>query len=88
MGIEKLVKNLNKDLETGERGEARVRCDRIDELLHKLKKKKKKLKAKLAGETSKSKRKKLSLELRIASLELKKGIKRRKELEKRCRHGD
>ena len=88
MGIEKLVKNLNKDLEKVERKDAEGRCDRIDELLAKLKKKQKKLKKKLAGETSKNKRKKLALELRIASLELKKGIKRRKELEKRCDTGD
>lgn len=84
MGIDKLVKNLHKNLDQGELKNATLRCDRIDELLGKLEKKKDKLKNKLESETSKSKRKKLALELRIVTLELKKGRKRRKELKAKC----
>lgn len=84
MGIDKLVNNLHKNLDQGKLENATVRCERIDELLGKLEKKKSKLKNKLASEKRKSKRKKLALELRIVTLELKKGRKRRKELKAKC----
>lgn len=85
MGIEKLLGKLEKHLDKGESGDEAVRCERIDDLLDKLGKKKQKLGKKLEKESDKRKRKQLSMELRIVSLELKKGRKRRKELASKCR---
>jgi hypothetical protein len=85
MGVEKLLEKLQKYLDKGEKREIAVRCDRIDSLLDKLGKKEKKLKKKLASEKDKSKRKQLKLELRIVSMERKKGNKRRKELKEKCK---
>ena len=85
MGVEKLLERLQKYLAKGEKKGAAIRCERIDSLLDKLGRKEKKLKKKLASEKDKSKRKQLNLELRIISLQRKKGRKRRKELEERCK---
>lgn len=86
MGVDKLVKNLHENLDKVDLKNATARCHRIESLLGKLKKKEKKLKKKLAIEKNKTKRKSLALEIRIVSLELKKGNKRCKELkEKRDR---
>ena len=84
MGVNKLLKKLQKHLDKGEKDKAKLRCDRVDSLLEKLQKKEKHLKKKLASEKNKSKRKKLDLELRIVSMEIKKGSKRRKELDDKC----
>lgn len=85
MGIEKLFGKLQKHLDKGEKKKAAVRCERIDELLEKLEKKEHQLKKKIAGEKDKRNRKQLNMELRIVSLQLKKGAKRRKELAEKCK---
>ena len=84
MGINKILRKLEKNLDEGGKKKAQVHCERIDDLLGKLKKKETKLKKTLASEKNKHKRKELTLELKIVSLELKKGTKRRKELAEKC----
>ena len=84
MGINKILRKLEKNLDKGGKKKAQVHCERIDDLLDKLKKKETKLKKALASEKNKHKRKELTLELKIVSLELKKGTKRRKELAEKC----
>ena len=84
MGAKKLLQQLKKHLANGERNQAVVRCEKIDVILEKLGKKEQKLRKKLEKEKKKSARKQLDMELRIISLQRKKGIKRRKELEERC----
>lgn len=81
MGTEKLLEKLQKYLKQGEKNDAAVKCERIDSILEKLEKKEQKLKKKLNNEKDKGKRKKLDMELRIVSLQRKKGKKRRKDLE-------
>ncbi len=85
MSLDKILKKLTKNLKQGEKQSANMRCDRIDALLEKLEAKKKKLESQASSELNKSKRKKLKLELRIASVELKKGLKRRQELKNQCK---
>ena len=85
MGVNKILRDLQKNLKKGDKKKALVHCERIDDLLDKLKKKETKLKKKLAIEKNKHKRKQLALELKIVSLELKKGAKRRNELSKKCK---
>jgi len=84
MGAKKLMEKLRKYLAQGEQNEAAVRCEQIDAILEKLGEKEQKLKKKLEKEKKKDQRKQLAMELRIISLQRKKGIKRRKELEERC----
>lgn len=84
MGIKKTLRKLHNNLDKGDKKKAQIHCERIDDLLDKLKNKKAKLKKLLASEKNKHKRKQLTLELKIVSLELKKGIKRRKELAEKC----
>lgn len=84
MGAKKLLEKLKKYLDKGEQNEAVVRCEKIDIILEKLGEKEQKLKKKLEKEKKKDQRKQLDMELRIISLQRKKGIKRRKELEARC----
>ena len=81
MGLEKLIKNLKMQLGKGEQGKSGA-IKRIDSLLEQLAKKQNKLKRKIDGEKNPSRRKKLKLELKIASLQRKKGLSRRKELAK------
>jgi len=85
MGLEKLLKKLHKHFDRAEDNSPAARCDRINELLEKLDKEKNKLEQDLAHENEKVKRKELDLELRIVSLELKKGLKRRNELKDKCK---
>lgn len=85
MGINKLLRKLKKNLNEGDKKNASVRCERIDDLLDKLENKEAKLKKKLAGEKNKHKRKELNLELKIVSLERKKGKKRRRDLSDKCK---
>lgn len=85
MGVDKLLKKIQKHLDKGEKDNEKIRCERIDFLLEKLKKKEQKLTKKLADEKNKNKRKQLNMERRIVSLELKKGTKRRKELKDKCK---
>lgn len=84
MGIKKIVRKLQNNLKKGNKKKAQVHCERIDDLLDKLKKKETKLKKMLASEKNKHTRKQLALELKIVSLERKKGAKRRKELADKC----
>jgi len=84
MKIETLLDNLNLYLKKGEKQKS-VQCARIDELLSKLEEKKKKLQKKLDDESSGTKKKRLSTELKIVSLQLKKGLKRREELQNKCK---
>ena len=53
--------------------------------MDKLAKKEKKLKSKLGSEKDKDKRKQLEMEMRIIALQRKKGSKRRKELQEKCK---
>ena len=79
MGIKKLIKNLQKQLEKSEkRGKAPL--DRIDDLLLEMAKKERKLEQHLSEEKNATKRKHLKLELKMARVQLKKGKKRRAEL--------
>ena len=50
MGIKKILRELQKNLEKGDKKKAQIHCERIDDLLEKLKKKETKLKKKLAIE--------------------------------------
>jgi uncharacterized protein YgiM (DUF1202 family) len=84
MGIEKLLKNLNDYLEKGEKKKI-AHCDRIDGLLVKLEEKKRKLEKKLAAEDNATKKKRLMTEVKIVTLQLKKGYKRREELSEKCK---
>lgn len=84
MKFEKLLENLNEYLSKGEK-KKKVQCDRIDELLEKLEEKKKKLEHKLEDESNPTKKKRLSTDLKIVSLQLKKGNKRRRELTSKCK---
>ncbi|MBL3529027.1 MAG: hypothetical protein JMN27_15650 [gamma proteobacterium endosymbiont of Lamellibrachia anaximandri] len=83
MGIEKLLSNLNGFLKKAEKKKT-AQCDEIDALLVKLKEKKKKLEKKQSNEKNPTKKKRLSTELKIITLQLKKGSKRRNELKKKC----
>ena len=85
MDVEKLLEKLQKYLDRGKNSRAAIRCEHVDSILDKLGKKEQKLKKKLANEKNKSKRKHLNLELRMISLQRKKGIKRRKELKNKCK---
>lgn len=85
MAAKKLLEKLTKYLDKGEKKKDAVRCEQIDLILEKLGKKEQRLRKKLASEKDKSKRKKLNIEVRIISLQRKKGIKRRKELKDRCK---
>ena len=84
MGIEKLLDSLNGYLKKAEKKKA-PQCDQIDELLKKLKEKKKKLEKKLSNENNSTKKKRLSTELKVVTLQLKKGNKRRDELKNKCK---
>ncbi|MEN8130756.1 MAG: hypothetical protein ABFS45_11290 [Pseudomonadota bacterium] len=84
MGIEKLLESLNDYLNRGEKDKT-VRCDRIDGLLTKLEEKKKTLEKKLNEEKNPSKKKRLNTDIKIVTLQLKKGYKRRKNLKEKCK---
>lgn len=84
MGATKLLENLRKYLRKANRTDA-VRCEQIDLILDKLEKKEHRLRKKLDTEKNRGKRKQLDIEVRIISLQRKKGIKRRRELEKKCK---
>jgi tRNA A37 N6-isopentenylltransferase MiaA len=83
MNINELLENLKKRLEKAELSDT-AKCDRIDELLVQLKKKEQRLKNKLEEEKNSKKYKRLKTDLKIVQAQLKKGIKRRNELSKKC----
>ena len=82
MGIEKLIKDLQKQLSKSEQKD-NAPLDHIDQLLLDLAKKERKLEKKLSEEKNSRKRKDLKLEIKIARLQLKKGKKRRTQLAKK-----
>lgn len=84
MSINELVETLNDYLTAAGR-KKRFQCSRIDELLEQLEKKKKKLKKKLQHEPNATKRKRIKTNLKIVSLQLKKGNKRRDKLKDKCK---
>ncbi len=84
MGLEKLLKKLDKHLTKREDADAASNCERIDGLIEKLVEKKRTLKQSLNDAGSKTERKHLKLELRIATRELKKARARRAVLEDKC----
>lgn len=84
MPLDKLIKKLEGYLTKGERKKP-AHCERIDDLLEKLGQKEKKIEKKLAKEKSARKRKKLKIELKIISVQKRKGAARRKEFEKKCK---
>ena len=83
MGLGKLIKKLQKNLAKGKKNGRKENLKHIDELLGKIKNKKQKLKELLSTEQDRSERKHLKLELKIASLEYRKGLKHRQELGKK-----
>ncbi len=84
MGIEKLLDNLNGYLKKAEK-KKHVQCGQIDDLLEKLKEKKEKLEKKRKHENNSTKKKRLTTELKIVTLQLKKGNKRRNEIKSKCK---
>ncbi len=85
MGLNKLIKKLQLNLDKGKKNKNDISCEKIDALLEKIKKKERKLKSMLLEEEDKTERKHIKLELKIASAERKKGFKRRSELKKKCK---
>lgn len=81
MGIKKIVESLTAYLDEGQR-KKRMDCDQIVVLLGKLEDKEKKLKKKLDKENNPAKRKKLKTEIKIVSVQRRKGEERAKELMK------
>jgi site-specific recombinase len=84
MGFKKLLDNLKIYLEKGGR-KKHANCERIDYILEKLKEKEKKLQKRLAKEKSTSKRRQMNTELKIISVQRRKGLARRNELGKKCK---
>jgi len=82
--IEKVLAKLNDYLDQGER-KKKAHCERIDSLLKKLKDKEDNLEKKLADENDPDKKKRLKIELKVVAAQRKKGQKRRKELDAKCR---
>lgn len=84
MGIEKILKHLQDYLSKGEKKKT-AHCDRIDSLLAKLEEKKTKLEKKVAIENNELKKKRLITDIKIVTLQLKNGYKRREELTAKCK---
>ena len=84
MGIKKIVENLTAYLDEGKR-KKRVDCDQILVLIEKLGEKEKKLEKKLEKEKNPAKRKKLKTELKIVSVQRRKGVERAKDLKAKCK---
>ncbi|MEW8507364.1 MAG: hypothetical protein AB2598_11710 [Candidatus Thiodiazotropha sp.] len=80
---EKLINKLKSLIDAGKKSD-RPKCDRISELLKKLKKEESIAKEKLAKEKDRTKRKRLSTEIKILHTQRKKAIRRYKELKKNC----
>ena len=84
MPIDEVLKRLNSYLNKGER-KKKAHCERIDTLLNKLKEKENHLEKKLSNEKDPDKRKRLKIELKVVTAQRKKGQKRRKELNAKCK---
>ncbi len=83
MPLDNLLSKLNNYLDEGKR-KKKVHCERIDDLLEKLKEKQKELEDELEAEDDADKRKRIKAELKILAAQRKKGKKRREELEVKC----
>jgi hypothetical protein len=79
----KIIDKLKELLDTG-KNKDRSKCDRIADLLKKLKKQERVAKEKLTHEKDNTKRKRLMTEIKILHTQRKKGIQRYKELKKEC----
>ncbi len=77
--LQKLVNLLDIDKDE------KIKCDRIADLLKKLKKREKAAKEKLAKIDDRTKYKRLALEIKILHTQRKKALQRFKELKKKCR---
>lgn len=84
MPIDDVLKRLNNYLNKGER-KKKAHCERIDTLLNKLKEKEDSLEKKLLDEKDSDKRKRIKIELKVVTAQRKKGQKRRKELNAKCK---
>lgn len=84
MPIDDVLKRLNSYLNKGER-KKKAHCERIDTLLSKLKEKEISLEKKLANEKDPDKRKRIKIDLKVVTAQRKKGKKRRKELDVKCK---
>ncbi len=84
MPIDEVLKRLSNYLDKGER-KKKVHCEQIDTLLDKLKEKESSLEKKLSNEKDPDKRKRLKIELKVVTAQRKKGRKRRKELNAKCK---
>ena len=82
--ISKVLSKLHDYLDQGER-KKKAHCERIDSLLNKLKDKEHNLEKKLAAENDPAKKKRLKMELKVVAAQRKKGQKRRKEIDDKCR---
>jgi Skp family chaperone for outer membrane proteins len=82
--IDDVLKRLNNYLNKGER-KKKAHCERIDTLLNKLKEKEDSLEKKLLDEKDPDKRKRIKIELKVVTAQRKKGQKRRKELNAKCK---
>jgi Skp family chaperone for outer membrane proteins len=82
--IDDVLKRLNNYLNKGER-KKKAHCERIDTLLNKLKEKEDSLEKKLLDEKDSDKRKRIKIELKVVTAQRKKGQKRRKELNAKCK---
>jgi hypothetical protein len=78
-----IVDKLKNLLDSGSNKE-KPKCDRIADLLKKLKKQERMAKEKLATEEDRTKRKRLVTEIKILHTQRKKAIRRYKELKKQC----
>ncbi len=84
MPLDDLLVKLNNYLDEGQR-KKKAHCDRIDDLLEKLKGKQKLLEGQLKKEENAKKRKRIKTELKVVEAQLKKGKKRREELDVKCK---
>lgn len=79
----KLLEKLMNLLDSGKEAQ-RPKCERIAELLKKLKKQERASKEKLANEKDRTKQKRLLTDIKILHTQRKKAIRRYKELKKKC----
>ncbi|MEJ2424215.1 MAG: hypothetical protein P8101_07080 [Candidatus Thiodiazotropha sp.] len=83
MPPEKLLQKLANLLDTDK--DEKIKCDRIADLLKKLKKREKAAKAKLAKIDDRTQYKRLALEIKILHTQRKKALQRFKALKNKCR---
>ncbi|MET0067285.1 MAG: hypothetical protein ABW076_13140 [Candidatus Thiodiazotropha sp.] len=83
MPPEKLLQKLVNLLDPGD--DEKIKCDRISELLKKLKKREKAAKEKLAKIKDRTKYKRLTLEIKILHTQRKKALQQFKALKKQCK---